>query len=318
MSYEYDSVGNRKKRTDSIGRVTNYVYDNLNRMTRIDYGVPVGQQTQKNYAYDDLSRLISATNEAGTVNFTYDNRNRLKTETDVFGHLIERSYDAASRRTLLKLDTNVQTSYAYDNANRLTTLTDEASQNFSFGYDIANRLISKAMPNGVSSTFDYDGMSRLTRLKNQSTTAIFTDNNFSYNPANQISQVAELTQTKIFGYDNVDRLTSMVNGSANESYSFDAVGNRTASQRSATYGYQPFNKLTTTSTANLSYDANGNTVSKSGGKDFWRYIWDYENRLTSASTRKQTVRYIYDALGRRVRRHIAGGKENTKFSYDGL
>ncbi|CAN5599630.1 hypothetical protein BH10ACI1_BH10ACI1_00460 [soil metagenome] len=34
--------------------------------------------------------------------------------------------------------------------------------------------------------------------------------------------------------------------------------------------------------------------------------------------RKQTVRYRYDALGRRVQRFLVGGKENTKFIYDGL
>jgi len=58
-------------------------------------------------------------------------------------------------------------------------------------------------------------------------------------------------------------------------------------------------------------------TTKAEGKELWRYVWDYENRLTSASTRKQTVRYRYDALGRRVQRYFVGGKENTKFIYDG-
>jgi RHS repeat-associated protein len=59
-------------------------------------------------------------------------------------------------------------------------------------------------------------------------------------------------------------------------------------------------------------------VSKSQSKEFWRYAWDYENRMMTASTRKQTVRYRYDALGRRIQRYLVGGKENTKFIYDGL
>ncbi len=142
----------------------------------------------------------------------------------------------------------------------------------------------------------------------------------SYNPANQINQIAELTQTKNFSYDNVDRLTAMTNGTANESYNFDSVGNRTSSHLSASYNYQPFNRLVSTenSTSSYNYDANGNMVSKSEGKELWRYVWDYENRMTTASTRKQTVRYRYDALGRRVQRYFVGGKENTKFIYDGL
>lgn len=324
MSYEYDAVGNRTKRTDYIGRETTYEYDVLNRLKKINYlqslnGIPpqtpIGTAT---YSYDDLSRVVSAVNESGTVAFTYDNRNRLKTETDVFGHVIEYGYNAASLRTQLKLDGSVQASYVYDNADRLTTLSDEAGQNFTFGYDNANRLTSKAMPNGITSTFGYDGMSRLSRLMHQSATATLIDNQYSYNAADQISQITELGQTKTFGYDNVDRLTLMTNGTSNESYTFDAVGNRTASHLSASYGYQPFNRLTSTATATQSIDANGNTVSRSEGSNFWRYVWDQEGRLAAVSTRKQTVRYAYDALGRRVRRHFAGSKENTKYTYDGL
>ncbi len=141
---------------------------------------------------------------------------------------------------------------------------------------------------------------------------------FTYDSA-QISQIAELTQTGNFTYDNVDRLTGMTNGTAPESYTFNAVGSRTASHRSASYAYQPFNRLTGTAAANYSYDANGNMTRKFewGGRR-WTYYWDYENRLARATNHKQTVRYRYDALGRRVQRYIVGGKESTKFIHDGL
>jgi YD repeat-containing protein len=39
--------------------------------------------------------------------------------------------------------------------------------------------------------------------------------------------------------------------------------------------------------------------------------------MTEAATRKQKVRYRYDALGRRVTRNLGGGRELTKFTYDG-
>ena len=324
MSFQYDEVGNRKKRIDYAGRITNYTYDNLNRLTKIEYGDPVAAgappNAQATYGYDDISRLTSATNEAGTVSFAYDNRGRLKTETDVFGHLIEYGYDAASNRTQLKLDGSVHTAYVYDDANRLTTLTDEMGQNFTFGYDIADRLTSRTMPNGVTSTFEYDGMSRLKRLKHQSSTATLFDNQYAYNSANQISQITDMANTRVFGYDLVDRLTSVhTNGTQTESYTFDDVGNRTTSHLSATYGYQSgkFNQLASTATATMQYDANGNIIRKGEGSQFWRYVWDQENRLTEAATRKQKVRYRYDALGRRVERNF-GFKERAKFTHDGL
>lgn len=108
-----------------------------------------------------------------------------------------------------------------------------------------------------------------------------------------------------------------VTGGSTESYVFDVVGNRTASHLSSSYSYSPFNRLTATQTATYNFDPNGNTVAKAEGSNFWRYGFDYENRVTSVANRRQTVRYVYDALGRRVRRHIKGSKENTKFTYEG-
>ena len=115
----------------------------------------------------------------------------------------------------------------------------------------------------------------------------------------------------------MDRLTGMTNGAANESYAFDAVGNRTASHLSATYTHQPFNKLTATANATFSYDANGNMLSKSDPTGYWVYGWDHENRMISARKQNKIVRYEYDALGRRVSRQ---GKTlgSTKYVYDGL
>jgi len=44
---------------------------------------------------------------------------------------------------------------------------------------------------------------------------------------------------------------------------------------------------------------------------------DQENMLSTVSTRKQSVRYVYDALGRQVRRQTTGSKELTKYTYEG-
>jgi RHS repeat-associated protein len=150
-----------------------------------------------------------------------------------------------------------------------------------------------------------------------SSTATLFDRQYSYNNANQISQIAEPTNTRNFGYDNLDRLTSMTNGVSNESYTFDAVGNRTASHLSNTYNYQPFNKMTATQTAMMLYNNNGNLQRKSEGKDLWRYNFDHENRLTFAKNRRERVNYVYDALGRRVRTSNFL-KGSTKYTYDGL
>ncbi|MBK8812762.1 MAG: hypothetical protein IPN69_18805 [Acidobacteria bacterium] len=203
----------------------------------------------------------------------------------------------------------------------MTNIVNPAdSTTIGFTYDNANRPETRTFPNGVTTTYTFDRMSRLTRLKDTSQTATLFDRQYEYDNANQIESVTEPSRVRNFSYDFVNRLTGMTSPTEPaESYDFDKVGNRTSSHRSANYGYESgqFNRVSSTDTAGYVYDQNGNIRMKAEGKELWRYQWDFDNRLVSASTRKQTVRYKYDALGRRIQRFIVGARENTKFIYDG-
>ena len=111
-------------------------------------------------------------------------------------------------------------------------------------------------------TYTYDDLDRLTRLKDAKGNAVIADNNYTYNTASDITQNVDQSGTHTYGYDAPDRLTSATyTGTPAESYAYDAVGNRTSSHRSATYNYQPFNRLTGTSTASYIYNNNGNLIS---------------------------------------------------------
>lgn len=328
MSFEYDEVGNRKKRTDYAGRVTNYAHDNLNRLTKIMYGDPVAAGAPPNlettYGYDDISRLTSAVNETGTVSFNHDNRNRVINTTDVFGKVIAYEYERTStvNQKRLKFDGAMYAAYNFDDAGRLANIVNSSdSSTITFGYDNENKITSRVYPNGVTTTYEYYNNDLLKRLKDVNTTATLFDRHYTYNTANQIDSIVEPSGTKVFGYDLVNRLKTVhTNGTQTEFYNYDDVGNRTSSHLSATYGYHAgkFNQLASAATATMQYDTNGNTVSKSEGSNFWRYTWDYENRMVEASTRKDKVRYKYDALGRRVERNFNYGKETSKFSHNGI
>ncbi len=305
MSFVYDAVGNRTSRTDYNNHTTTYTYDNLNRLTGMSYtGAPSQYAT---YGYDDLSRLITAANQNGKIAFSYDNRGRLATETDVWGHVMGYGYDPAGNRTSLTLDSNTHTNYYYDEANNLIRLTDEEDGRFDFYYDSGNRLASMVRPNGVSTNYEYDGMDRLKRLKHKygffpDPPTILYDDQFSYNSANQIYQItgsAASALAKTFTYDAINRLKTVSNG---ETYNYDAVGNRTASHLSTSYTTGAFNRLTgtTSATANYTYNPNGSRTVKSGGGLPSSYGWDRENRLTSVTRLGLTAVNRYDALGRRV------------------
>jgi RHS repeat-associated protein len=322
-SFVYDDVGNQTKRTDYAGRVTNYIYDNLNRLEKIEYeaGPNNASKQESTYSYDDISRLISATNENGTVTFGYDNLGRLTSTADVFGQALAYEYDRTTsvNQKRLKLNGTLYATYNFDDAERLSNIVNASDNStISFGYDSEDKLTSRVYPNGVTTTYEYFDDDTLKRLKDFISTATLFDRQYTYNNAHQISSIVDASGTRTFGYDRVDRLKT-VTGSATESYSFDDVGNRTSSHLSVTYGYQSgqFNQLISTGSATYGYDANGNIATKSEGSNFWRYGWDHENRLVTASTRKNSVRYKYDALGRRIERNLQFGRETSKFTYDG-
>lgn len=316
MSFTYDPVGNRKTRTDYNGVATDYTFDAVNRLKTISYP----DTTTVSYTYDKLSRLQTATNENGVVNFDYNKMNRMTTVTDVFGQVVDYNYDANGNRTKLSLNSAIVETYKYDAVDRLTKILDAAGAAFTFDYDVTNKLTQKKAPNGVKTTYQFDGLNRLTRLLDTRGVNTLADRQYQYNTASQVTQIAEPTITRSYGYDAVDRLTaaSYTNPlQPNENYTYDGVGNRTASQSSASYNYQRFNRLANTPTANYSYDVNGNLISKTDSTGTTQYAWDFENRLRQVTLPNgMTISYKYDALGRRVQRTPSNGV-STNFVYDG-
>jgi len=316
MSYGYDNAGNRNQRTDFNGTITNYTYDALNRLTTISYP----DTTSATYGYDVLSRLTTATNAAGTVTIGYDNRGRVSSVTDVFGQVVSYGYDANSNRTQLSLNAATSATYQYDVINRLTQLTDNASLNTTFAYDATDKLTSRTLPNGVVSTYQYDALNRLTRLKHDKGANTLADFQYQFNTVNNITQMTDGAGAHNYSYDPLYRLTGATHpaGQTNESYTYDDVGNRTASSQGPSYSYQAFNRLVAANGASFGYDTNGNQVSKTDASGSWTFTWDYENRLKQAAlSGGVTVTYTYDAIGRRVQRTSSAGG-TTKFVYDGV
>ena len=332
MSYEYNQVGKLKRRIDYSGRITDYGYDNLDRLTLITYGTTAGQQQTTSYSYDEISRLKTATNHVGTVSFSYDGRSRVMSTTDVFGRLLEYSYpNLATDSATVKLDGSLYATYQFDNAGRLWKVINASDgATVTYGYDQEDKLTSRAYPNGITTTYSYDRMDRLVSLNDSGTIAF--SRSYGYDPskpADLIDTIIDQNGTRQFQYDEAARLTAVTaSNGQNESYAYNTgtfankVGNRTSSHLSSTYGYDgtgpatSLNRLTSTSTGIYSHDANGNIAQKWDGR-FWLFTWDYENRLTRATNRKDTVTYQYDALGRRVARFGRGNGGNTRFTYQG-
>jgi RHS repeat-associated protein len=123
--------------------------------------------------------------------------------------------------------------------------------------------------------------------------------------------------TSNYTYDSIYQLlTAAQGGSTTESFSYDPVGNRTASLGVSSYTTNSSNELTAMTGASFTYDYNGNTTSKTVSSNTTNYSWDYENRLTSAALPGGgTVSFVYDPFGRRVKKVSSSG--TSIFAYDG-
>ncbi|WP_406169924.1 DUF6531 domain-containing protein [Streptomyces sp. NBC_00996] len=82
-TYTYDKVGNRKTRTAVSGAVTNYSYDDADRLSQVTTGTTAtgydydadGNQTKAGsttFGYDAENRLTAVTTSSATYGFTYD------------------------------------------------------------------------------------------------------------------------------------------------------------------------------------------------------------------------------------------------------
>ncbi len=102
-----------------------------------------------------------------------------------------------------------------------------------------------------------------------------------------------------------------------ESYSYDPVGNRTASLGVSSYTTNASNEMTANSNASYTYDSNGNTLTKTVGSNTTSYTWDFENRLTSVTLPGSggTVTFSYDPFGRRIEK--SSSATTSIFAYDG-
>ncbi len=121
-----------------------------------------------------------------------------------------------------------------------------------------------------------------------------------------------------YGYDNIYQLLSATQGATTtESYTYDPVGNRTASLGVASYTTNSSNEMTANSNASFTYDNNGNELTKVDSTGTTSYTWDFENRLTSVTLPGSggTVSFSYDPLGRRIKKSSSSG--TSIYAYDG-
>ena len=339
-TYAYDGLGQFWQQVSPDTGTTNYVYDSYGRtasMTRAD-----GVQTT--YGYDALNRRISVSASGQTQSFSYDictnGKGLLCSASDATG-TTSYSYTPEgwmSGRGFSIGGTTYALGYNYDNEGRQTVVTypDGNEAVYWRTHGVVNSVLlvvsgayyngatnvtyqpadmamaSWSSSNGLVNTLGYDTDGRLTSIsvpgiQNQS---------FGYDVANRITHIGngiDSSMTETLGYDATSRVASMSSGAENESYQYDADGNRVSaviSGISETFtpdvnsnrmvsAYNPY-----FGTVQYGFDAQGNSTSTNG---LVSQQYNPFNRLTQSGG----ATFYINPEGQRLRK--AGGSTGTTY-----
>ncbi len=322
MQYGYDKKSNVISKRLTDGTTINFQYDSLNRITAKT--LPGGQVYT--YSYDALNRVISAANNNGTITITYDALNRITSEA-FDGRTTRYNYNTSGRtQTTIYPDSTIITKN-FDTRNRLTSIAKNNSTLVSYQYNNANQVTVKNFANGISTNMQYDFANRLSSISTGGGSVQNTS--FTYDKERNktsINRVNNPALSEQFTYDNGYRITNYKRGviggtpTIQNTYSFDAVGNRTTANLNGintTYSSNNLNQLTNsnngTQNINFIYDSNGNLTYDG----IFYKTYDAEGRLLKDSSSPSNIlAYQYDAFNRRVQKFFNGVP--YKYSYSGL
>ncbi|MGW0791878.1 putative T7SS-secreted protein [Streptomyces sp. NPDC002911] len=331
LTYDRDVSGRLTARTDQLGQTTRYERDELDRIVSKNAAGAVAT-----FAYDLFDELAEAVNADATVTYLRDRCGRLRSET-VNGREMTYEYDRLGRRIGRTTPSGAVSTWTYDAAGRRTSLAT-SGRTLTFEHDAAGQEIARHIGDSVSLFSRFDMMGRLTTQQVTGAGRSIQRRDYTYRADGHLAGLTDqLIGGKAFDLDVVGHVTGVQAAGWRERYAYDQAGNQTEASWPATHpgqeatGTRTYSGTTITRAGNVRYehDALGRiTLCQkkylSRKPDTWRYEWDAEDRMRSATTPDGALwRYQYDPLGRRIAKQCILGDghtihEQVIFTWDGI
>lgn len=267
VSYQYDAMNHVTSAIDANGRTTTFTYDVAGHLTKLtdaltnattwNWTPPSGTLWDVKEC-DPASHCVETNLDwlSGLPIWVIDKRNIKNTPT----------YDALQRVTNLAFNSNgvsgfskTNIGYTYDGADRVTNMVDTGGGSPSnsgntqiIGYDLLDNVTSESAPEG-SVTHQYNWtLPKTLQVPNQ------TIVNYTFDPANRLTNVAQGSLAANRTYDAADRLTCLT------------LPNNVI----VTYGYDSGSRVTS-----LTYGTGGSCTSPPNNLGTLTYIYDADNRI---------------------------------------
>ncbi|MCD7098102.1 RHS repeat-associated core domain-containing protein [Stenotrophomonas sp. MMGLT7] len=336
-TFAYDAVGQRTSMTRADKTVTNYAYDGLGRLTAVKAGGQV-----RDYGYDwcgnGKGRLCNIGDPSGgATHFAYTPHGDLATRRDwivVASESIDHStfyyYDNIRRLNAIAYPDGTAVGYGYSGG-LLRTMTVNIGGTVSnvvagTQYRAFGPATGWKYGNGLTRNLYYDqnynaGDQRLTGITTMNGGTTLQSLLLAYDSSDRITKITNYISaglTQEYGYDALDRLTAVTASNANQSFAYDANGNRTSHAwggatdlYGVAAGSNRLTAITGTSARNFVHDANGSITTDGTAS----YGYDGFGRLATASKAGTSASYVYNAQDQRSSKTVAG--TNTRFVYAG-
>lgn len=234
--FAYDKASNLNQRTDQLGQVTKYSYNDLYYLVERDY--QDSAELDDSFGYDVGGRMLLAQRGTWAVNFDhYDAANRLlQTTQDATGlaMTVQYTYNTTAGIRDVIYPGGRLCNEQNDLRQRLEGNTC-GGFNAEYAYDLGNRVDTRTYNNGVTAHYGYDANNRITSLSHSSGVADFgydydKEGNKQFEQKNH-----EPAKSEAYAYDEVYRLIDYKIGtlvgstvpvpSTQKQYDLDKVGN---------------------------------------------------------------------------------------------
>ncbi|WP_437291940.1 DUF6531 domain-containing protein [Sorangium sp. So ce406] len=341
--YEHDERGRKIREIDPAGNVTAWSYDGDNPVLRVD---PGGLATR--YDHDARGSLVGVIYPSRHhVRLEYDERGHLRAIHGEEGRVASFTVDAA-HNLVEKIDARGErTRYEYDPLGEPVARTDALGRRTTVQYDRLRQPVLIQRPDGTLTRSEYDPLgnpSRVLDALGQTTTLI-------YGGTGSL-RALEQADGRVwrFKYTTRERLRAVENPRG-ETYEFtyDSAGRvvreTTFDGRVLDYRHAPSGRVSRIdypdgSFRAFSHDPLGNIVEETSSDGAIRFDRDRTGRLLGAALEHagqrivtrfdrdalgrviaetqddRTLRYAYDARGRRTSRTMPDGA-TTRYRYDG-
>jgi len=349
-TYDADDAGRLRATVDRLGRRIEYEYDDAGRVTVERWMTDPPRELV--IEYDAAGEIVSASDEDSSIAIEYWQSGLMKSVTTQVtggpavtityglpdGADSSSGYDGARNVSRVHDSFGGLTEYEYDGLGRLVSIrqsgdgvqpkrVDRVLDAAGLVRELRRYADLDAQSPVTTTLFDYDCggcPSRLASIEHRRAAddSVIHALAFDRSDAGDIVRMTDAEGVHDYTYDGARRLLSVdhPDGGAqpDESYTYDAAGNRLTSHRGAsTYSYEEGgagNRLVEDATWSYEYDAAGNLVRRTdtttGERDVYRY--DYRDRLVGVERRNaldevtsETV-YTYDLADRRLRRDRDG------------